>query len=159
MSVFNTPVKASPVQQFDPHRMPEAIKVEPPVNTRTFLFHATKPEIIIEGVGATDQERLADLKHKMAEKLKLGYSTERQQHGSHPHSNDTARIEAQQLAAEKGDKEAQKALDAKAARATPTLDPEALRTENELLAERLAKLEAQLELAQTHKSHKDHDKK
>jgi len=147
-NVFNNTVAVqSKPQVFDPHRMPEAVKVAPPLNTRTFLYHATKPEIVIEGKGANDTEIMADFKKQMAEKLKLGYSTERQQHGTHPHSLDTARVEMQQLAAANGDAEAQKALDAKAKRAAPALDPEALRGENELLSERVARLEAQLEAA------------
>lgn len=152
--VFNTTVKPNAVQPFDPHRMPEAVKVVAPVNTRTFLYHESKPEIIIEGVGKDDAERIADFDQKLRDKLKLGYSTDRQQHGTHPHSNDTARIEMQQLDADRGDRKAKVALAAKAARTTQSAkSAEDLVLENELLQERIARLEAEAKLGKQNEKH------
>lgn len=138
-------------QQFDPHRMPEAVQKPAPVNTRTFLYHAdpTKDKngegIIVEGKGETDQERIADFQARLAEKKKLGWSTERQQHGTHPHSNDTHRIEMQTLAVDHGDDKAKAALNAKAARNVVQLTSQELKIENELQNERIMRLEAELE--------------
>jgi hypothetical protein len=148
---------------FDPHRMPEAEKQRAPVNTRTFLYHADRTKdpkgegIVVEGVGATDPERIADFASKLAEKQKLGWSPERQQHGTHPHSNDTHRVERQQILAESGDEKAAEALKVKAERTAAPVSSEELKITAELQAERILRLEAELEAARSKGSRKGKD--
>ncbi len=85
----------------------------PPINTRTMLYHRTRPAIVIEGKGENDvqirENAAAQLKAKLAE----GYA-QTPFDGQHPHSFDDARMEVQQRAADAGDKEAKTKLAAKA---------------------------------------------
>lgn len=118
-----------------------------PINTRTFLFHPTRPEIVIEGIGDSDAARLQSLAAQIAAKKKLGYSTERF-HGQHPHSFDNDRVDFQTLQAEAGDEKAKEALAAKSLLKEKKADEDAaakLAADNDALRLRLAQAEQQLE--------------
>ncbi len=99
----------------------------PPINTRTTLFHKTRATITVEGRGANDAEKRADVAAQVAAKQKEGYSLTRFD-GQHPHSFDDHRMQLQQRQADAGDKDARAALEAKAklsstpATSTPSLD-------------------------------------
>ena len=125
------------------HRVAALEKKPIPVNTRTCLFHPSKPEIFVEGVGETDADKIASVKEIIEAKLKLGYVRERL-HGQHPHSFDEGRIAHQKDLAEKGDKDAQAALDAKGGKSAPKEEKtaEELELDLQLLQHQIAQRKA-----------------